>query len=146
MYKIDKADESLVAGYTWHYRKGPNTSYLGTWIKGTKNPRQLLLMHNLINGRAPGDLVTDHIDRDGTNNQRSNLRHVTKAINRANSKLNADNKTGYRGVTIFRGRFRADCSHDGKTGYLGLFDTPQEAHQVYLNEFNRINGGAYARD
>ncbi len=146
MYKIDKADENLIAGYTWHTTYSGDTIYMRTWVPGTKNPRQTLLMHHLVIGRPPKGLVTDHIDRDGTNNKRSNLRHVTTGVNRTNSKLNANNKTGYRGVSHARGRFLASISHQSKMFFLGYFDTPQEAHQVYQAAHNRIYGGAHARD
>ena len=37
------------------------------------------------------------------------------------------------GVTPVRGKFVAQRRIDGKTRYLGTYDTPEEAHQAYLN-------------
>ncbi len=44
------------------------------------------------------------------------------------------------GVSFHRmsDRFRAECSENGKTKHIGLFDTPEEAHNEYLNFKSRM--------
>lgn len=41
-------------------------------------------------------------------------------------------KSGYRGVTKFRNKWRATCAIGGSQTYLGLFDTPEEANDRVL--------------
>lgn len=41
--------------------------------------------------------------------------------------LHKGNKTGFRGVSIFGEKFRADIQTNGTQRYLGLFDTMQDA-------------------
>lgn len=42
------------------------------------------------------------------------------------------NKSGFRGVTAFRGKWRATCAVGGRKTYLGLFDTAEEANAKVL--------------
>lgn len=44
----------------------------------------------------------------------------------------AGNSSGYRGVSPYRGKWRATISTDRKQSTLGVFDTPEEAHAAYL--------------
>lgn len=81
-------------------------------------------MHRLITN-APAGLEVDHVDRNGLNNQRSNLRLCTHKENGQNSKIPSDNKTGVKGVTwdTQRGKWlvQIQCKH------VGRFDTLEEA-------------------
>jgi hypothetical protein len=98
---------------------------------------ELYLAHRLIwlmvHGKFPVDML-DHINGNGLDNHISNLREATNQQNMQNqTKPQSGNKSGFLGVSLHKkGRFRADLSIDGKTIYIGLFDTPEEAHQVYL--------------
>jgi len=75
----------------------------------------------------------DHIDGDKLNNRITNLRDVSSQTNAWNRNLaQKNNSTGYRGVTKHRNKFMADIKVCGKKIYLGLFDTPELAHQAYL--------------
>jgi hypothetical protein len=44
------------------------------------------------------------------------------------------------GVSLLNGKYRASCSDPtvGKNSILGYYDTPEEAHQVWLKEKLRI--------
>ena len=78
-------------------------------------------------GDDPGQDVVDHIDQDPLNNRLSNLRRATRQLNRENSKLNADNSSGFRGVYKKKNRFQAQLRRDGKMIYLGSYKTAEEA-------------------
>ena len=73
------------------------------------------------------ELSVDHIDRDKTNNNLSNLRMVTHQKNTFNTKA--------KGYTWHKTRqkWMAFIGKDGKQHYLGLFTTEEEAHQAYLD-------------
>jgi hypothetical protein len=82
---------------------------------------------------APDDLEVDHIDHDGLNNRRSNLRFATHAENCRNRRLPANSTTKVKGVTrdLSGWRYLAKIMLDGKTRYLGTFDSPHEAGTAY---------------
>lgn len=74
---VDDDDFDMVSKYTWHSirkRKGGRTVYAQTTVRTGKN-RKSFYMHSLLIKRTDG-MVTDHIDRNGLNNTRKNLRIV----------------------------------------------------------------------
>ena len=68
-----------------------------TKIFGSPITTYQLSLHRLILKCGPNDIV-DHIDRNGLNNQKNNLRICTPQQNSQNAKIRTDNKTGYKGV------------------------------------------------
>lgn len=83
------------------------------------------------------DLI-DHRDGDSLNNRWLNLRQATVQINAQNRrKAMKNNKSGFLGVATKSYGYEALIKVDGKTKRLGTFDTPEEAHKVYV-EAKRI--------
>ena len=104
-------------------------------------------VHRLILNPPP-DLLVDHVNGDGLDNRRTNIRVATRSQNNANS--NIFNPLGYRGVCLVpSGRFKAtisDRERAQKSRYIGTFDTPSEAARAYdaaalerFGEFARLN-------
>ena len=90
-----------------------------------------LLMGVTDSGR---DVFVDHISGLPTDNRRRNLRICKPQDNIKNRKLNANNSTGYKGVSFHRKlkKYMAGiCAGNGKTVYLGCYPTAREAAQVY---------------
>jgi hypothetical protein len=73
----------------------------------------------------------DHINRDVGDNRISNLREATRSQNMANAKRKTNSRSGFKGVIAEGSKWRAYLG-GYRTKYLGLFDTPEEAHAVYL--------------
>lgn len=87
-----------------------------------------IYMHNFILGRSKLD--TDHVDGDGLNNQRANLRRVTRSENNLNNhNIRSDNKSGCRGVyyEMHHRCWKAEMKVKGKKYHLGSFLSQQEA-------------------
>lgn len=75
----------------------------------------------------------DHIDGVRSNNRIDNLRDVSAETNLQNRRLpQRNNKSGLLGVSPNRKRFSASIKVDGVKHHLGTYDTPEEAHKVYL--------------
>ena len=95
-----------------------------------------------IHGEWPSHHI-DHIDGNQMNNRISNLRDAPRAINAQNQKTaQRSNRSGFLGVSKHKcGRFVAGVWVGGKSKYLGIFDTPEEAHEAYLEAKRAIHPG-----
>ncbi|MDB5823790.1 MAG: endonuclease [Herminiimonas sp.] len=73
----------------------------------------------------------DHINRNKLDNRPENLRLATAAQNRANIGKQRNNSSGYKGVFLDRGKFRAAIRVSGLRRYLGTFGCAQAAAVAY---------------
>lgn len=101
-----------------------------------------IYMHREIIGVKNSKVSVDHIDRNGLNNQKSNLRACSQSENIRNSKLSKNNTTGFKGVMLHKksGKFMAYIRHNYKMYNLGLFLTPQEASIARNEAAVRLHG------
>jgi len=85
--------------------------------------------------------VIDHINRNGLDNRRSNLRFATIAQNAWNSRRRK-NRSGYKGVWYAKdkGRFRAAIWHNNKREYLGYFNSKIDAALEYDRAAKKYHG------
>lgn len=119
-------DEMLCDLEDWEALKG------FTWIKSphgyavTHNSKRNMRFHVEVKGKRDG-YVIDHIDQNKLNNQRSNLRFLTKAGNAINSKLSKNNTSGVKGVVRFRNKWHAQIMVNGKHIHLGYYDKKEDA-------------------
>ena len=90
--------------------------------------RLIFLMHH---GYLPD--VIDHIDQNKLNNKIENLRHANQEINTWNRGKQANNTSGYRGVSWNKhaGKWHAYIKVKGHRHHLGLFEDIEEARLVY---------------
>lgn len=87
-----------------------------------------------VNGVWPKGHI-DHIDGNKTNNSIDNLRDVSRSMNLQNQKKAHRGKSSGLplGVHLSRGgRFMAQLRVNGKNKSFGTFDTPESAHEAYL--------------
>lgn len=97
---------------------------------GGRKTRVVMLMHRLITGAAGGAIV-DHVNHNGLDNRRCNLRVCTMKENSANSRLQSNTTTGFKGVSTIGNRFRAQIGVSGEYIALGCFDTAELAAAAY---------------
>jgi hypothetical protein len=127
--------------------------------------KQTILMHRYILDLSCNntytDPVIDHIDGNGLNNTKSNLRLCNRSQNAMNKKLKSNSKTGWRGVrkiiSYSRGRNKTLailkkpwCAYITPKGQkrinIGYYETPEEAARAYdekakelFGEFAKLN-------
>jgi hypothetical protein len=137
---VDEEDYELVSQYKWCLLPGHRTDYAQHSIRKGKTQ----LMHRLITGYKQ----TDHINGDGLDNRRCNLRPATHHQNGANQRIRIDNISGFKGVYFRKGRgyWVAQIGVDGKTIHLGHFDNRVNAARAYdtaalehFGEYARLN-------
>lgn len=77
--------------------------------------------------------MVDHIDGNGLNNTRVNLRVANSTENARNTRLRKDNTSGFKGVTWHKKnrKWRAVIKVDGGQKHLGMFDTLEAAYAAY---------------
>lgn len=92
-----------------------------------------------VTGEWP-DRAIDHMNGDKTDNRIANLRLATASENNMNMGVRRFSKTGLKGVSPQRKKYMAQISANGKRHYLGLFQTPEEAHQAYLQRARELHG------
>jgi len=134
---IDAADVPLVDGVNWWARPKAKT------VDAVRRSRAVTIyLHRVIISAPHQGKEVDHIDRNGLNNRRSNLRPVTSAQNKWNVGLRSDNTSGLKGAFWDKSRqnwiARISVNNVGK--HLGRFDTAEAAHAAYAAEAKRIRG------
>ena len=132
---IDTASYPLIAPHKWFARSCRGLWYAQTNIGGRLN-RVSLSMHKLI---APDGDRVDHMDGDGLNNRRYNLRPILHSHNIFNQRARKRRKyTKFRGVSFDKRRanqlypWYAQITVDCKNYIIGSFATPQEAYHARL--------------
>lgn len=87
--------------------------------------------------------VIDHKDGNGLNNVRSNLRDASSGQNNFNVGITKRNKSGYKGVYGYRGKYVACIRKSGKLIHGGSFVTAIDAAKKY-NELAIEHHGEFA--
>ena len=134
---VDDEDFENLNKYKWFANFRHTSYYAGRHPKG--NNRKLIIMHrDILN--PPAHLLVDHIDGNGLNNQKSNLRIVTCRVNLQNrhhkktSRYSSHFVGVYNDVAVYRKKpWTARIRINNKSKFLGYFLTEEEAHQAYLN-------------
>lgn len=138
---VDDADYERLSKFNWcvFRRKGTFYAMRGLWLGEGK--QRTLLMHRAILGLRSNQKV-DHVDGNGLNNTRSNLRVATTSENGMNRGKQKNNKSGFKGVCFFArtNKWVAYIRVNRKSRNLGYFFTPEEAHAAYCAAASELHG------
>lgn len=143
---IDACDVHLVSEFYWRAKEDGRRVYAARNVEIGKGKRRLMLLHRAITDAPKGSQV-DHINRDGLDNRRCNLRVCTNTENQWNGGPRADNTSGFRGVTWHKQNkgWHARIRCRGKVYSLGVFRNPEDAHAAYCSARKELFG-EYAQD
>lgn len=120
----------------------------------TRSGRRKLLVHRLIwlMFKKALPALVDHINRNKEDNRIENLRALTFTENARNC---GDKHLKYklpRGVTIQRGKYKAQIKLNGRTTHIGIYATVQQAGEAYkhfvakLRQEGHLQGQPYSHE
>lgn len=131
---VDDEDYERVIQFKWYAQtsKKKNVVYAARAISKKVARPGLNWLHRLVMD-APDGIQVDHIDGNGLNCTRSNMRFATHTQNVCNRGIFKNNKCGYKGVSKLKKgkKWVATIRVNSHTIHLGRFDTPELAFQAY---------------
>ncbi len=133
---VDDEDYASLSKYKWSVSSlswsSPNCRYARRFVV-----RKSIFMHRQIIGALDGQ-ETDHVNRNGLDNQRRNLRIATRSQNGFNRGMQSNNTSGETGIVWHRRnkKWQAQAMIDRKMHYLGQFESITDAIRA-RHEFNQ---------
>ena len=140
---VDEDDFERINTNLWVAHKSGNIVYAQRALPRKDGKQQGEKMHHAVIGRPPNGLMVDHIDGNGLNNQKKNLRLVTNRQNCMNRHQITTSK--YPGVT-WNKRSRKWVAHaqiNGKHTHIGTFSTEDEAYEAYCKRVDPLEEKIY---
>ncbi len=143
---VDDEDYDELSKYKWRIKVGDGGLFYARRNKRINGKRIEIPMHRQIMN-TPKGMEVDHIDHNGLNNQKSNLRNCTTQENQFNvSKIRGKSK--YKGVCTYkngkRELFRVFISINKKQTFIGYYKTEIEAALAY-NDAAQKHYGEFAQ-
>ena len=118
-----------------------SAGYYNVKING-KNKQYHRVIWEHFNGPIPTNMDIDHINNMRDDNRIENLQLLSHKDNSRSRLKNKNNTSGYPGVSWFKPtkKWQAQIQVDGKNKHLGYFDSPETAHQAYLQAKIKYHG------
>lgn len=140
---VDIAMLPFLKKYRWYAEKRGNTFYVRAHsLEG--DSQRLIYLHRFITELTDPKIQADHINGNGLDNRKSNLRICTNAQNCRNRKSPKTDKSKsiYKGVAwdTANRKWRALITFNYKAIHIGRFDDEEEAARAYDKKARELHG------
>jgi hypothetical protein len=146
---VDKEFEYLIKENGWRIQKAQSNKLYVIRNRKEKGKTKSEMLHRII-CETPVGMDTDHINGNGLDNRKENLRICTAAQNLQNKSIYKNNKSGFKGVCFeYRSgkmKWVAAIRINNKRIFIGRFDSITDAAIAYnkkakelFGEFARLN-------
>ena len=145
---VDEEDYEYLMRWKWYLYEANGQCYA---VRNERfstehgHARRTVRMHREIM-HTPKTLYVDHINHNGLDNRKCNMRHCSSRENQGNRLLTKACSSQYKGVNKHDGKWQARIGHKYKQLYIGFYDTEAEAARAYnhkaleiFGEFARLN-------
>ena len=140
---VDPDDYFSLIKHKWHAVRGTGHSYYAVRAVKTKSGRRRVHMHRTVI-KVPDGAFPDHINRNGIDNRKANLRPADNSQNARNRAKYATRRftSRYKGVTWHRrqNHWRATIQVNKKPISLGQFTNETQAAKAYDRAAKRYHG------
>ncbi len=135
---VDDGDYSFLSQWKWCAKEGNNTFYA---VRTDCITGRIIRMHRVLLD-VPNGIYADHVDMNGLNNQRLNIRLCTKSQNNCNRGTQSNNTSGYKGVNWHKKSklFQVNIAYKNKQIYLGCYKSKHEAAKAYNKKALELHG------
>jgi hypothetical protein len=138
---VDDEDFEELNKYLWSAIRKRKIFYAIRTVLKADGGHMNIEMHQQILEVSDG-LKVDHINGNGLDNRRCNLRPCTNSQNLCNRGRTRNNTSGYKGVSWDKRahKWEASIGVDGKHKHLGRFDSREDAARAYNEAAKRLHG------
>ena len=136
--QVDDENFEELNSYKWCVLKNEKKRYA---IRRKKNTfGSFIFMHRILIN-TPDGMFTDHIDGNGLNNQKNNLRICTKSQNACNRKAGINNVSGIKGITYDKRekKYRVRIMLNYKDYFLGYYPSIAAAKRIYDDAVKQLH-------
>jgi hypothetical protein len=130
---VDPDDYPRLAKYKWHANRARDTYYAQRklWLPQLKKEITIKMHRQILN--IPDFLLVDHINHNGLDNRKANLRPATHSQNTCNTPKYKRSRSKYKGVTWHKAKrkWNARIRVNRRTISLGYFQNEIAAANAY---------------
>jgi len=139
---VDDADFEWLNQWKWYAHKERNTFYAMRNVRVGLRWKHVYMHREILGLGFDDKRQGDHINMDGLDNRRVNLRIATHVENGRNRGKQANNTSGYKGVRWHKHakKWQARIEVNGKCKHLGYFIAPEDAARRYDKAARKYHG------
>lgn len=138
---VDDEDYELLSQWKWQAHVRELTVYARRFSRDETGKEQHVWMHRVVNG-TPVGMSTDHVNGNGLDNRRNNLRSATHFQNMWNKRPQRGHTSKFTGVSWekSRGKWAANITVNKTTIFLGRYRAEEDAAEAYEKKAAEVRG------